>query len=398
MPVYRGNEQETHSALIGAIYDAALDPVKWQDFVDALSCELEGVEPVLYLADRKTAVMETLLVSENWGKAFLADYMDRYNALNPWTPHLRNAPGLWEPIVGDQVITERKFTSTEFYNDFFKKYWRWSSVVGVVNYRDCHSFSVLGLHTTRTLYERHSTELCRLATELARHIARAFEISRQLQHGAARRASLELMLESLSFPALLIGVDLRVRYANHAAETSFRSGILTLDKQRCIATGAGAKETQALRLALTKMLSSTPTASIPFAIKLTRCDGDTNAAIPLLARILPCAGGLKRLSAQSPVPPVGLEPEAMLLLTDPSVRHHVRAGQLELLFGLTPAEARLAQTLAEGISIKGYAAAAGVAVGTARVQLKSVFAKTNTSRQAELVALLAQLMWPLQLA
>ena len=62
--------------------------------------------------------------------------------------------------------------------------------------------------------------------------------------------------------------------------------------------------------------------------------------------------------------------------------------RLQKDLGLTVAEARLAAALAQGMSLKDYAAAAGIAEGTARVQLKSVFARTGTHRQAELVALI----------
>ena len=58
------------------------------------------------------------------------------------------------------------------------------------------------------------------------------------------------------------------------------------------------------------------------------------------------------------------------------------------LFGLTSSEASLATHLVQS---KGLAAAAGrssMGINTARTHLKRIFAKTETSRQAELVALL----------
>lgn len=59
-----------------------------------------------------------------------------------------------------------------------------------------------------------------------------------------------------------------------------------------------------------------------------------------------------------------------------------------VLFGLTPAEARLATALCDGASLNEYAGLHGVSVGTVRIQLKSIFSKTNTSRQSELIRLL----------
>jgi DNA-binding CsgD family transcriptional regulator len=67
---------------------------------------------------------------------------------------------------------------------------------------------------------------------------------------------------------------------------------------------------------------------------------------------------------------------------------------LSRTFELTPAEARLASRLASGEGLD--AALAGLAIGreTARTQLRAIFAKTGTRRQAELAALLSRLRKP----
>jgi DNA-binding CsgD family transcriptional regulator len=58
---------------------------------------------------------------------------------------------------------------------------------------------------------------------------------------------------------------------------------------------------------------------------------------------------------------------------------------------LTKAEAKLAARLACGETIEDIAEEHGVSISTARVQLKSIFTKTGSSRQAELVSLLTRL-------
>jgi DNA-binding CsgD family transcriptional regulator len=63
------------------------------------------------------------------------------------------------------------------------------------------------------------------------------------------------------------------------------------------------------------------------------------------------------------------------------------------LFALTDREVDVAALLAEGLTPQEIARRLGVQIGTARNHLKSVFEKTGTSRQAELVALLARLAW-----
>ena len=57
-------------------------------------------------------------------------------------------------------------------------------------------------------------------------------------------------------------------------------------------------------------------------------------------------------------------------------------------FGLTPAEARLALHLVTGETLRCAAAKLSISYETARTQLKNIFNKTKTRRQAELVILI----------
>lgn len=61
------------------------------------------------------------------------------------------------------------------------------------------------------------------------------------------------------------------------------------------------------------------------------------------------------------------------------------AGTLERLFGLTPAEARVAIAICSGRTAAEIAEDQCVTYATVRSQLKSVFSKTGIHRQAELV-------------
>jgi DNA-binding CsgD family transcriptional regulator len=77
----------------------------------------------------------------------------------------------------------------------------------------------------------------------------------------------------------------------------------------------------------------------------------------------------------------------VLTLTSPGRSADIPANALIQLFGLTPTEADLLAALATGRTLEQYAQERGVAVGTARVQLKQVKAKTGSHRQSELVRL-----------
>jgi len=80
-----------------------------------------------------------------------------------------------------------------------------------------------------------------------------------------------------------------------------------------------------------------------------------------------------------------LPPRLAFFLTKPEDGADFESDLVRELFELTPAEARLASAIATGASLAEFAIARGISLGTARFQLKQVLAKTETSRQAELV-------------
>jgi DNA-binding CsgD family transcriptional regulator len=79
---------------------------------------------------------------------------------------------------------------------------------------------------------------------------------------------------------------------------------------------------------------------------------------------------------------------AAVFLSDPRVAVPDTLEGLDGLYGLTPAEGRLAALLAGGASLAEAAQKLSIRMSTARGVLKSVFAKTGTRRQASLVNLI----------
>src|SRR5205085_2638885 len=83
-----------------------------------------------------------------------------------------------------------------------------------------------------------------------------------------------------------------------------------------------------------------------------------------------------------------------LILIDPDKPRAPNGGALCKAFGLTASEEKLALAIADGLELKTVAAARNVSEFTLRTQLKAVFAKTGTHRQAELAALAARFAIP----
>jgi DNA-binding CsgD family transcriptional regulator len=83
-----------------------------------------------------------------------------------------------------------------------------------------------------------------------------------------------------------------------------------------------------------------------------------------------------------------LGPAAFILITDPDAASNGSQPVIRDLFGLSAAEARVAERLMLGDSPEQAAEALGVKTSTARWHLASLYRKTGTSRQSQLVRML----------
>ena len=85
------------------------------------------------------------------------------------------------------------------------------------------------------------------------------------------------------------------------------------------------------------------------------------------------------------------QPEIMVLIIDPESQRPAAIDVLKRVFGLTRREAALASVLSTGKPIDEAADDIGMAYETARSHLRRIFDKTETSRQTELMMVLARL-------
>jgi DNA-binding CsgD family transcriptional regulator len=182
-------------------------------------------------------------------------------------------------------------------------------------------------------------------------------------------------LQLVKQPALALDRMGFVIDMNAAAEQAFDADV-SVAHRRLRVHDKEAK--RALDIFIDRMRIRPDTAALPVAPIMVRRRGQR----PLIIRMLPVDG-----AARSPF----LGARALLLLSDLAREHGPQANVLVQVFGLSPAEARLAMIVGSGESPERAAEQLGIARETARNQLKAVFAKTDTHRQSELVALLARI-------
>jgi len=86
--------------------------------------------------------------------------------------------------------------------------------------------------------------------------------------------------------------------------------------------------------------------------------------------------------------------QVLIVFADLEARRQVDMQPLMDAFGLCLSEARVTSLLVRGMSIENAAESLGIAVSTARNQIKSVFEKTDTHSQGQLISLVSQLIFP----
>ncbi|HIJ49334.1 MAG: helix-turn-helix transcriptional regulator [Gammaproteobacteria bacterium] len=85
---------------------------------------------------------------------------------------------------------------------------------------------------------------------------------------------------------------------------------------------------------------------------------------------------------------------AVIYVTDPDRPQETHSELLQRLFGLTPTEAKLTAQLVLGHSLDEASEILGVAKSTSRTHLLSIFSKTSTNRQADLIkAVVTSPLW-----
>ena len=84
------------------------------------------------------------------------------------------------------------------------------------------------------------------------------------------------------------------------------------------------------------------------------------------------------------------EPLVLVCATDPDCGVPVSADRLKKLYGLTPAEAKVMIELSLGHDAKAIAEKLSLNIHTVRVHVARIVAKTETSRQVDLIRLLAR--------
>jgi DNA-binding CsgD family transcriptional regulator len=167
-----------------------------------------------------------------------------------------------------------------------------------------------------------------------------------------------------------------VQHLNQLAEkmVAANDGLRVL-RGRLVATRREDQDNLHQRLADVLKDPADPTALPWAAMRIERASGT-----PWLLRLSP----LDRVGPQR-IAAAGLSNLVIVLMTDPDLPVKPPTALLRQLHGLTFAEAEVLGRLTSGLRLAEIGDELGVSIETVRSHLKAIFAKTGTSRQADLV-------------
>jgi len=360
--------------LIGDLYEAA---IRQDDFLEVLQRTAEAVGANCFHMFSWDAANNcprfSVYTPDSQLDSVVAMYEAYYGALDPRRELVQRAPA-GTLVACQDHITDRDVARSEFYQDFQLQTSGHRYLMGTRLLRPGASETLLGLlrNTGRTPYtdaERNS------AASLIPHLHRAINLwqdAKVLHQDAALGTEL---MEQLGLAVFALDKEGRLVLSNKAGEALLSAGTALRLRHGRLAAPHNA-DNDALRAAVLRVARSRRGESLALR-------SPTGAGYALFLSI-----------AGIPKKTLTTFGSASILITA-RVRGNappVTATQLQQAFGLTPAEASVAEALIEGVPPEDYANTKGVSTNTVRSQVRAILAKTNARSQVKAVSTMLSLL------
>lgn len=362
--------------LTDAVYSAALEPAAWHDVVRLMRESFPSTAQTFYFLDRETRHIRPVSlagVQRRWVESFDETY---FAPDNPWiqVTKVLHQPGVVRTTERLERFMKQRgvLYRSAYYNEWMRPQ-GFKHNIGNTLLADDATVANITLFRPPDM-PTFSDEEVRAFEGLSRHMTRSLQMSMRLERTENCPAT-TTAFDALPDAVALIDRQQRVLYANAAMETLLRGqSALRLRQGELVATDTDAQQ----RLAAYVACAWTRNIGSADAVESVFLSSAKGAQLSL--RAMPVHGAMAQYLPQ----------KRTLLLTvrECSSRRVLSQAVISGRYGCTPAEARLAQQLADGKGVRQAAQAMGIGYGTARGYLKIVFQKTGARTQSQLVALL----------
>jgi DNA-binding CsgD family transcriptional regulator len=353
---------ERATRLIELLFEAPARPKCWREFLGALCREL-STDAVALLYGQ---------LQPNRPPHLIAHGLDVRRGAKELPRPLREAPPPDELPAGTLVdlASHPLFASSPFHQLVLAKDAIAPSGFALVMARTATEITGALLVLSRDPAWRPSDDDRALLELLSPYVRRAAALGMQLNERQRDVETLLALFDALALGVVLLDDKSRVTFANRSAEEILgsRPGRATTED----AAALRERRTAALRALLrSRAVGARGAVAYPHPE-----DGRPLQIVSTPLHWPYAAAGIAARFSQA------------LFLGDPELASRDTSDGLVALYGLTPAEARLASLLAAGWSLAEAAEKLSIQLSTARGVLKAVFAKTGTRRQASLVSLI----------
>ncbi len=364
------------SDLAERISIAALDHSKWLDVVETFAAALPGAFVALHnvsMSDQRFNVG----VAHGIDPAFLKSYEEYYIGINPWFPSWSRTPS-GRVLVATDTSPASQFSDSEFYNDWILPQNGVEGAVGMkLDLPDGDAVQV-PVHFPIELSQSYNRVAAELLVRIRGPLKRAILHARLLQTGLEQQIAQAALLDRTNAMAIVVDAGLKIVEHNEIAERAIRTGAwIGYQAGHFSIADRGAMKWLCEFLELSKRGIPRDWSSYGF-----RCGATT---LRLSVNMLPLTMSTCGL-------PSHRHPLTLLLvenLTAPRTARHLCL--MRGLYGLTEAETAMVSLLGEGITLVEACDRLQITQGTGRQRLKSIFAKTDTHRQSELIQLVERM-------
>jgi len=364
-------DESTFSGILDAIYDAATSFERWPVALDrigqAFGCSYVG------LLDRNLRTMEGRATAIGIDLSSQREYFEVWSKddlLRTWTRTYR--PGAVE--TDREILPRQALLRSDYYNCFLKP--RDMHTVMRITLAAENGFRKFISLTRPSSLGDYGTEDVERGRRLMPHLQRAATIAHSVELANLTLAAVSNVFEQSAKGVLLLDRTGRILFANPAAcAMAQASGAFHLRRERVEALQRDDNVTLQRLIAGATRATDRVDAARGGVMRIAGTADDA----PLSVAVAPLAG-MASWSAQAPA--------ALILISDPRIHSQRPEAMLRELFGLTAAEARVADRLMMGDSPERAAEALDVRITTVRWHLAALYRKTGTNRQADLVRLL----------
>ncbi len=226
------NNKPTHDALVGAIYESALDPVKWKDTFSQLGAYLNA-SAINLIGLQVQNYDNPFLLSQNIPSDYGKDYQSYWREHDIWVQAGidKGLNGGGKTLTGDMLVDRRSFLKSTFYNEWLAEQ-NISDVLSTNLWDDNPNTPKVILCFFRGVGQDSFRERDRLNLHhLAQHLNRAFSITSQLKLSEQRNVLEESIVDSIGHALFVLNENRKIIKYN-AAATRLLSGFPGLIKIR----------------------------------------------------------------------------------------------------------------------------------------------------------------------